>query len=156
MQLDDVKEMLLLPAFLLFPKSHMRSHRHGMIAECDCLCDCMPTDVSSAGYKYLASRMKKEEEDPNAEQEAQDKFLLQLDELERLLSKHAGPYLVGWVQFPSLLAPAVTVGDAAAWLQPDPTPSPPFTPSPPPPPLPPPAPFSLMHRSCSAQHAQFC
>ena len=73
-----------------------------MAAKRDCLCDCMRKDVSSAGYKYLASKMKKEEEDPSAKQEAQDEFLLQLDELENLLSKHAGPYLVGWVQFPSL------------------------------------------------------
>ena len=64
-------------------------------------CGCMPTDVSSAGYKYLASRMKKEEENPSAEQEAQDHFLLQLDKLEHLLSKYAGPYLVGWVHAPS-------------------------------------------------------
>ena len=63
-------------------------------------CDYMRTDVSSAGYKYLASRMKKEEEDPDGEQAAQDEFLLQLDEMENLLSKHAGPYLVGCVQPP--------------------------------------------------------
>lgn len=60
-------------------------------------CDCMDTGVSSAGYKYLASRMKREgeEAEPDAQQEAHDHFLVQLDELEALLSKHAGPYLVG-------------------------------------------------------------
>lgn len=50
--------------------------------------------VSSAGYKYLASRMK-DKEDEDAEQAAQDAFLLQLDEVEGQLSKHSGPYLVG-------------------------------------------------------------
>ncbi len=53
-------------------------------------------DVSSAGYKYLSSRMK-EQEDPDAEQKAQDAFMLQLDELESQLGKHTGPYLVGYV-----------------------------------------------------------
>ncbi len=51
--------------------------------------------VSSAGYKYLASRMK-DKEDEKAEQAAQDDFLLQLDEVEGQLSKHSGPYLVGY------------------------------------------------------------
>ena len=101
MHLSDLKDMLLLSAFLLFPHSHMPGQKHGMIAECDCMVCCMHTDVSSAGYKYLASRINREE-DPDAEQEAQDEFLLQLDELESLLSKHAGPYLVGWVPLPSL------------------------------------------------------
>lgn len=54
----------------------------------------LASDVSSAGYKYLASVMKKEEE-PGAEQKAEDAFLLQLDNLEGVMSKHAGPYLVG-------------------------------------------------------------
>ncbi|KAL3147580.1 glutathione s-transferase [Trebouxia sp. C0009 RCD-2024] len=54
------------------------------------------SDVSSAGYKYLASRMKKnEDKDPEAGQQAHDSFLSQLDMLEGLLGKHAGPYLVG-------------------------------------------------------------
>lgn len=53
--------------------------------------------------------MKKEEE-PGAEQKAEDAFLLQLDNLEGVMSKHAGPYLVGYVNngcfaSPSLCSP---------------------------------------------------
>lgn len=51
-----------------------------------------------------------DKEDPDAEQGAQDLFLEQLDEMEALLSKHTGPYLVGWVPKHLLgppLAPAV-------------------------------------------------
>ena len=50
--------------------------------------------VSSAGYKFLASQMKQQEE-PDAAQTAQDSFLVQLDEVENQLSRHSGPYLVG-------------------------------------------------------------
>jgi len=57
--------------------------------------DVLYAAVSSAGYKYLASRMK-DKEDEDAEQAAQDDFLLQLDEVESQLSKHSGPYLVGY------------------------------------------------------------
>ncbi len=38
----------------------------------------------------------KDKEDEDAEQAAQDDFLLQLDEVESQLSKHSGPYLVGY------------------------------------------------------------
>ena len=51
-------------------------------------------EVSSAGYKYLASKMK-EREDPDHEQSAQDAFLLQLDAMEGQLGKHSGPYMIG-------------------------------------------------------------
>lgn len=34
MHLSDLKDMLLLSAFLLVPHSHMPGQRHGMIAEC--------------------------------------------------------------------------------------------------------------------------
>lgn len=50
--------------------------------------------VSSAGYKFLASQMKQQEE-PDAAQTAQESFLVQLDEVENQLSRHSGPYLVG-------------------------------------------------------------
>ena len=50
--------------------------------------------VSSAGYKFLASRMKQQEE-PDAAQTAEDAFLVQLDEVENQLARHSGPYLVG-------------------------------------------------------------
>ena len=63
------------------------------------ICLCVHADVSSAGYKYLASRMK-EEEEPGAEQKAQEQFLEQLDVMEARLDRHAGPYLVGCAPFP--------------------------------------------------------
>ena len=66
----------------------------------------MCADVSSAGYKYLASVMKKEEE-PGAEQKAEDAFMLQLDNLEGVMSKHAGPYLVGYVNNGCCVSPSL-------------------------------------------------
>lgn len=53
------------------------------------------SEVQSAGYKYLSSQMKKDEQDPDALQTAEDEFLLCLDKMEEQLSKHKGPYLVG-------------------------------------------------------------
>lgn len=86
----------------------MASAQHSMVhsQKLTAWCVCVHTGVSSAGYKYLASRMKREgeEAEPEAQQEAHDQFLLQLDELEALLSKHAGPYLVGWVHPPTVLS----------------------------------------------------
>lgn len=43
---------------------------------------------------------KNEDKDPEAGQQAHDSFLSQLDMLEGLLGKHAGPYLVGWACIP--------------------------------------------------------
>ena len=59
-------------------------------------------ELSSAGYKFLASRMKKEKDpdadkDPDAGKSAEQAFMHQLDELESQLNRHAGPYLVGSV-----------------------------------------------------------
>ena len=51
-------------------------------------------EVSSAGYKYLASKMK-EHEDPDHEQSAHDAFQLQLDAMENQLGKHSGPFMIG-------------------------------------------------------------
>lgn len=82
-------------------------------------------DVSSAGYKYLASRMKKnEEKDPEAGQQAHDSFLSQLDMLEGLLGKHAGPYLVGWACM-RLLWPKLPVQTRVAFQQIQPLMNPP-------------------------------
>ena len=75
--------------------------------------------VSSAGYKYLASRMK-DKEDEDAEQAAQDDFLLQLNEVEGQLSKHSGPYLVGYalhtLHSTASFAAAAAAAAAAAML----------------------------------------
>ena len=60
-----------------------------------CLSFCfVVAEVSSAGYKYLASRMKNQE-NPDNEQSAQDAFLLQLDSMENQLGRHSGPYMIG-------------------------------------------------------------
>ena len=58
----------------------------------------------------------KDKEDEEAEQAAQDDFLLQLDEVEGQLSKHSGPYLVGYaIHTPLQVLPVVVaVGVAAA------------------------------------------
>ena len=51
-------------------------------------------DVSFTGHKYLASKMKNQE-NPDNEQSAQDAFLLQLDSMENQLGRHSGPYMIG-------------------------------------------------------------
>ena len=77
----------------------LRKTLHNISSDCN-------ADVSSAGYKYLASRMN-DKEDPDAEQSVHDFFLAQLDEMEALLGKHAGPYLVGWALNPLPACPYV-------------------------------------------------
>ena len=53
------------------------------------------SEVQSAGYKYMSSQMKKDAQDPDAKQKAEDAFMFCLDKMEEQLTKHKGPYLVG-------------------------------------------------------------
>ena len=77
-----------------FPETPLLPHNSELRQEVDEACS-QASEVQSAGYKYLSTQMKKDAQDPDARQEAEDAFLFCLDKMEEQLSKHKGPYLVG-------------------------------------------------------------
>ena len=77
-----------------FPETPLMPQNSDLREEVDEVCK-QASEVQSAGYKYLSSQMKKDGQEPDALQKAEDDFLLCLDKMEEQLNKHKGPYLVG-------------------------------------------------------------